>query len=494
MGYPLLIVSNRLPISIAKDDSGGWAIQAASGGLVTALRPILKQYGGSWVGWPGDSGDAPMDELLDTLGGELNCQFHGVDLSPELIEGFYYGFSNETLWPLFHDLLGHAKFDREKWLSYVESNRIFADVLMHAVEKDHLVWVHDYQLVMVGQFLREQGIENKLAYFLHIPFPPPDIFARLPWRTEILRALLAYDLVGFQVQRDLRNFAQCVRQFVPDARVSTHRSLVFIEMPGRRLRAGAFPISIDFREFDSAARSQEVQDTAWYIHESFPDQQIALGVDRLDYTKGIPAKFHAFERALEKYPELRGNLSLIQLVVPSRQDIPEYAAWKEKLDGLVGHINGRFDNRGWAPVHYMYRSISRTELLGYYRASEICLVTPLKDGMNLVCKEYCAASVDDHGALVLSEFAGSAPQMRDGALLVNPHDVDAAADAIHRAFHMSREERRDRMRRLRREVRRNDVFRWVRSFLDQVRPGEHLIAPPAAGPPVLVRPRSTSGN
>ncbi len=484
MSHPMLIVSNRLPIQVGKDAEGGWQIRPGAGGLVTALRPILKQYGGSWVGWPGDCGDAPVDELLGRLGGELNCRFHGVELSPELVEGFYYGFSNETLWPLFHDLLGHAKFDREKWLSYAKSNRIFAEVLHKAVRDDELVWVHDYQLILVGHYLREQGLRNKLAYFLHIPFPPPDIFARLPWRAEILRALLAYDLVGFQVQRDLRNFTQCVRQFVREARTTVQRQIHVIDLPGRRVRAGAFPISIDFREFDSAARSKEVQDTAWYIHENFPEQQLALGVDRLDYTKGIAAKFLAFERALEKYPDLRGKISLIQLVVPSRQDIPEYAAWKEKLDALVGRINGRFDYRGWAPLHYMYRSLSRMELLGYYRASEICLVTSLKDGMNLVAKEYCAASVDDHGALILSEFAGSAPQMREGAIIVNPLDREATADAIYQAFHMSREERRSRMRRLRREVRRNDVFRWVRTFLDQVRAGEEPQAPTPVVSPI----------
>ncbi len=469
MPRPLLIVSNRLPIVVKNKESGGWQVEPGSGGLVTALKPVLRQYGGSWVGWPGEAvEDAPLDELLEKVGGELGCEFHAVNLSADLVEGFYYGFSNETLWPLFHDLLGHAKFEREKWLDYVESNRIFAQVLAESVKPDHIVWVHDYQLIMVGRELREMGFKNSLAYFLHIPFPPPDIFARLPWRAELIDALLDYDLVGFQNARDLRNFSQCVRQFVPEAEVSEGEQYDEITVGRRKVSAGAFPISIDSRDFDQRARQQEVQDRAWYIHENFENQQLMLGVDRLDYTKGIPAKFLAFERALEKYPELREKISLAQIVVPSRQHVPEYQKWKSQLDTTVGRINGRFATRGWTPLHYMFRSVPQSELLGYYRAAEICVVTSLKDGMNLVCKEYVASCVEDEGVMILSEFAGAAPQMHEGSLIVNPHDCDGVADAIYRAFKMPLEERQQRMRGLRKVVFENDVFKWVRSFLDRV--------------------------
>lgn len=468
MSRPLLIVSNRLPIVI-KNEDGEWTIQPGSGGLVTALKPVLRQFGGSWIGWPGNVlEDAPVDQLLGQLGEELGCHFRPVTLSEDLVEGFYYGFSNETLWPLFHDLLGHATFEEDKWNAYVRSNEIFSDVLRENVQPDNIVWVHDYQLILVGKNLRGAGITNPLVYFLHIPFPPPDIFARLPWRKQLLESLLAYDLVGFQSIRDLRNFAQCVRQFVPEARVSAGKVLTKIVLPDRIIDAGAFPISIDFDDFDTRARGEEVQNAAWYIHENFGDQRLILGVDRLDYTKGIPAKFYSIERTLEKYPELIGKISLIQLVVPSRQAVPEYQRWKELLDGLAGRINGRFGVRGWVPIHYMYRSLPQTELLGYYRAAEISLITPLKDGMNLVAKEYCASSVDENGVLILSEFAGSATQMKDGALIVNPHDRGAVADAIYRAYHMPREERLERMRRLRAGIRRQNVFWWVKTFLESV--------------------------
>jgi len=468
MNRPMLIVSNRLPIVVRNEADGNWDVMPASGGLITALRPILAEYGGGWVGWPGTAEGAPLGELLGKLGAELGCQFVPVELSDRLVDGFYYGFSNETLWPLFHDLLGHARFEQDKWLAYEESNRIFAEVVAKTVEPGNVIWVNDYQLILVGEELRKLGVKNPIAWFLHIPFPGPDLFARLPWREQIIRGMLSNDLIGFQTQRDLRNFAACVRQFISDADVDVGRNITTIRTCHGTVRAGAFPISIDSRDFEEKARAQEVQEAAWYIHEDYPNQQMLLGVDRLDYTKGIIAKFRAYERALEKYPDLNRRVTLLQIVIPSRADIPEYGNWKARMDQTVGEINGRFAVGGWMPLHYMYRSVGFTELLGYYRASEVCLVTPLKDGMNLVSKEYCASCVEDNGVLILSEFAGSAIQLRDGALLVNPHDNEAMADAIHRAVNMPAAERQSRMKRLRTGIRRNDVFRWIEGFIGSI--------------------------
>ncbi len=465
---PLLIVSNRLPIVVKEEEDGTWNIRTGSGGLVTAMKPVLQRHGGCWIGWPGDAHGAPIDEMLGSVGDEMGCKFSGVPLSEELIEGYYFGFSNETLWPLFHDLLGHASFDQEKWVFYMDANRRFAESITEEARPDHLIWVHDYQLILVGKYLRELNLGNVLAYFLHIPFPTLDIFARLPWRVEVIRALLAYDTVGFQTGRDLRNFVECVRAFVPESTAEFEGELAYIQLGERRICAGAFPISIDFDYFNDKVQDKESQDSAWYIHENHGANTFCLGIDRLDYTKGIPAKFHAFSRALEKYPDLHGKLSLVQLVIPSRQDIPEYKRWKDRLDRLVGEINGRFARHGWVPVHYMYRSLPQYELMGYYRAAEICLVTPLKDGMNLVAKEYCACSYDDHGALILSEFAGSASQLKDHALIVNPHDLEGVADAIYRASMMPVEERHERMQGLRKNVREQDIFWWVNSFLGAV--------------------------
>lgn len=486
MSQPLFVISNRLPVVVHTNDDGSITIGPASGGLVTALRPVLRAGGGAWAGWLGsDAEGAETRRLLDDVGQQLGCTMHAIHVEQSLVDKFYFGFSNQTLWPLFHDLLGHAHFEQDHWHAYVETNQRFAQQAADHIDDNHLVWVNDYQLIPAGQWLRRLKPRQTLSFFLHIPFPSPDIYARLPWREELLVALLAYDRVGFQTARDMRNFVACVRQFLPGIGVRSHRENPVIEAEGHLLHVGAYPISIDFDEFDGQARTPAVQEATRQIEAHYPNRQILLGVDRLDYTKGLLMKFRAFERALEKYPDLIRRVSLVQIVVPSRADIPEYANWKARMDQMVGEINGRFTTQGWIPLHYQYRSVSMTELLGHYRASQVCLVTPLKDGMNLVCKEYCAACVDDNGVLVLSEFAGAAQQLQSHALMVNPLHREQMADAIYRAFAMPIEERRARMRRLRGSVARHDVLEWVSEFLqrpfDRARAGRNR--PTQAAPP-----------
>jgi trehalose 6-phosphate synthase len=309
------------------------------------------------------------------------------------------------------------------------------------------------------------GVRNRLGFFLHIPFPPLDVFIKLPWRFQILTALLEYDLIGLQTLRDRRNFVQCLRLLVKDAVVKGHGQVTTVRVGERQVRVGAFPIGIDYNEFAQQATIQEVADQAWYLHEDFPERQIILGVDRLDYTKGIPYKLRAFRNALRRYPELKKNVTFVQVVVPSRGDIPQYQELREEIEQLAGQINGQFAESDWTPILYNYRSMNRTELLAYYRTAEIALVTPLKDGMNLVAKEFCASSVEENSVLILSEFAGAAAELQCCALLVNPYDREGVADAIFQAYNMGAEERRTRMRRLRRIVRRHNIYWWVDSFL-----------------------------
>ncbi len=468
----LIVVSNRLPIVVSQEEDQ-WQIKPGSGGLVTALSPVLKQHRGLWIGWPGSGDEAPLDELFDRFSDEQQYQLHGVTLSDEEVEKYYLGFSNKTLWPLFHDLLGHCHFNEENWPCYGAVNRRFAEAIAEVSTPDDFIWVHDYQLALVGSHLRDLGIRQSLAFFLHIPFPAPDLFRRLPWKTELLRGLLDYDLIGFQTLRDRRNFVNSVLAFVPETEVlSRQRYFTLLRYNGRTLKIGHFPISIDFAQFDAAARSPEVTDAAWYLHEHLGGRQLVLGIDRLDYTKGIPERFLAFERALEKYPEIRTNLSLIQVVVPSRIDVAEYQQLKDELEGMAGRINGRFAEPGWVPIHYLYRSLDPVQLFAYYRTSEIALVTPLRDGMNLVAKEYCACSIERKGVLILSEFAGAADRLGKGALLVNPYDIEGTADAIFQAYSMAHEERLRRMGMLRAEIRRNNVYRWVGWFLAETGPHE----------------------
>lgn len=330
---------------------------------------------------------------------------------------------------------------------------------------DDFIWIQDYHLILVGRVLRSMGMDSKLGFFLHTPFPPPEMFIKLPWRSQIIEALLEYDLVGFQTLRDRNNFLHCIEAMLKGHHVDARRQLVTITSRRRETVVGSFPISIDFREFAQQAASKDVANATRQLRNAIPDRKIVLGVDRLDYSKGIPEKLRAFRNALKRFHEIRRKISLIQIVVPSREDIPEYKVLRAEIEGLVSEINGKFTTPGWIPVHYMFRSLPRTELLAYYRAADIALVTPLKDGMNLVSKEYCVARTDKDGVLILSEFAGAASQLHRDSLIVNPYDVEGVADAIVRAYHMSTDERQWRMRRLRKSIAKRDVFWWVSCFL-----------------------------
>ncbi|MGW8161223.1 MAG: alpha,alpha-trehalose-phosphate synthase (UDP-forming) [Desulfobulbales bacterium] len=462
----LIVVSNRLPVVITKENDS-WQIKPGSGGLITALDPILKENKSLWVGWPGAGEEAPVKELLDKFGREQGYKLVGVPLSKEEIEHYYWGFANGTLWPLLHDLLGYCKFNQEDWQTYVAVNKKFAEKIVQLARANDIIWIHDYQLSMVGSFLRKMQLRRPLAYFHHIPFPSLDLLRRLPWKMEYAKALLAFDLLGFQTLRDRKNFVNTVTNLIPSTSViRRQRNYTLLKNDNRIVQVRNVPISIDFNQFNDAAQSQAVKDEAWYLHEQLHERQLILGIDRLDYTKGIPERFLAFERALEKYPGLRNKISLLQVVVPSRTLDPDYQSLKEQLDQMSGSINSRFSHAGWTPIYYIYRSLDKIQLVAHYRASEIALITPLRDGMNLVAKEYCASSVDNNGVLILSEFAGAADQLGEMALLVNPYDIEKTADTIYQAVIMPFEERQQRMQWLRNQVQRNDVHRWLRSFIN----------------------------
>jgi trehalose 6-phosphate synthase/phosphatase len=460
----LIVASNRLPVVVKRGADGNWTLVPGMGGLVTALGPVLQGRGGIWVGWPGSVEPEAVKVLEESR--ETGYTLRPVLLTEQEVHDYYQGFSNEVLWPLFHDLSTRCNFDPKYWPVYEQVNRKFAEAIADVTAEQDFIWVQDYHLLFCAAMLREMGLRNRIGYFLHIPFPPLDLFLKLPWRFQLLQALLQFDLVGFQTPRDRRNFFQCVRAIVPNARVTGGgKSVVTLTAGERELRVGSFPIGIDSESFGREASSAAVTRKVASIREQIPRQQLMLGVDRLDYTKGIPERLRAVGNALERYPELRGNITFIQQVVPSRVKVPEYQTLKGEIERLVGEINGRFTTSGWAPIQYIYRVLSRTELLAHYRTSDIALITPLKDGMNLVAKEYCACSVE-HGVLLLSEFAGSAGQLHKHALMVNPHDIEGVADAIYRAYKMPLKEKQSRMRALRRQVQRQDVFWWVREFLN----------------------------
>jgi trehalose 6-phosphate synthase/phosphatase len=463
----LVVVSNRLPVVVTPQETGQWSAAPGAGGLITALAPVLRDRGGLWIGWPGivEEKSTGLHRVLNQVQRDAGYELEPVLLTDAERDEFYYGFSNEVIWPLFHDMQTLCNFNPAYWRSYEKVNRKFADAIARKTRPGDFIWVHDYHLMSTARYLRDMGVESRLGFFLHIPFPPLDIFIKMPWRFQLLSALLEYDLIGLQTLRDRRNFVQCLRLLVKDAVVRGKGQVITVNTGGRQVRLGVFPIGIDYDEFAKHAASQEVAETAWYLHEDFPERKIVLGVDRLDYTKGIPYKLEAFRNLLTRYPEMRKQVTLVQILVPSRAEIPQYRGLKESIERLVGEINGQFAESDWIPIHYIFRSVSRTELLAYYRSAEMALVTPLKDGMNLVAKEFCASNIEEQSVLILSEFAGAVAQFQRSALLVNPYDVEGMAETVYRAFNMSPVERRKRMKSLRRIVRRKNIYWWVDSFL-----------------------------
>jgi trehalose 6-phosphate synthase len=470
----LIVVSNRLPFALDSTGEDLWTVTPAAGGLVSAVEPVLRERGGIWIGWPGTAGEIPKGPLAEAT---RDCGYKVVPvaLSETERDEFYYGYSNEVIWPLFHDLQNFCSFEPVFWETYKAVNERFANTIADCAQAQDFIWVHDYHLMYVAQALRERGLRAALTFFLHIPFPPYDIFAKLPQQQRLLRALLQFDLLGFQTRRDVRNFLGCVRRVMADAEAEPRRDLQLVRFEKRETGLGHFPIGIDFDSFESEAMSDAVARRSRQLRAAFRDCQLILGVDRLDYSKGIPERLRAFRNALERYPELRGRVVLIQVVVPSRVEIPRYHEFKQRIDRLVGDINGRFSTSNWLPVQYHFRSLDREDLLAHYRGCDIAFITPLKDGMNLVAKEYCACRVDENGVLILSQFAGAAEQLKTGALLVNPYDVEEVADTILKASQMSEAERTARMRRMRRVVRDENVFWWVDSFL---KAGSKLTAQP----------------
>jgi trehalose 6-phosphate synthase/phosphatase len=463
----LIIVSNRLPFALDSAGEDLWTVTPAVGGLVSAVEPVLRERGGTWIGWPGIAGKIPQGPLAEATH-DAGYNVVPVALSETERDEFYYGYSNEVIWPLFHDLQNFCNFEPTYWHAYKQVNERYADAIIRNAQPDDFIWVHDYHLMYVAQTLRDRSTSQNLSaltFFLHIPFPPYDIFAKLPQQRRLLRALLQFDLIGFQTRRDVRNFLQCVRRVMPDAKVLSRGETHVIRFEKRKIRVGHFPIGIDFDSFENGAKCEAVAQRSQQLRASFPDCQLMVGSDRLDYSKGIPERLRAFRNALERYPELRGRVVLIQIVVPSRVKIPRYHEFKGRIDRLVGDINGRFSTSTWIPVQYHFRGLDREDLLAHYRACDIAFLTPLKDGMNLVAKEYCACRVEQDGTLILSQFAGAAEQLKPDALLVNPYDVEQMADTISTAFRMNQADRSARMKRMRRNVRKENVFWWVDSFL-----------------------------
>ena len=488
----LTIVSNRLPIVLQRDKNGGWTIDRGSGGLIQAMNPILERSGGNWIGWPGVVSEEVGNAALPLGSLDVPYRLHPVLLSRSEVDDYYRGFANSIVWPLFHNFPDRCTFDPAFWSAYLRVNEKFADCIASFLDDGRDLWVHDYHLIHLAEMLRSRMKPGRVGFFLHIPFPSLDNFVKIPWRADLLRALLAYDLIGFQSTRDRRHFLDCVQRLMPEVAVEPDDGLATIRLEDRAVRVGAFPIGLDYMQWSERASSDEVEQRVRLLRREIGPYQVLLGIDRLDYTKGIVERFLAFERALERHPALVEKAMLFQLVVPSREKVPEYAALKREIDRSVGRINGRFSTPSWQPIRYLYNSVDAVELTALYRLADVAVVTPLCDGMNLVCKEYVASQVEELGVLILGEMAGAASQLSEAALLVNPYDIDGTADAITRAVEMPEQARRARMSRLRQLVRDTNVFRWAETFLGAMRAPDSLDA--ASQPEYLPHIDAPSGS
>jgi trehalose 6-phosphate synthase len=449
----LVVVSNRLPLRFEPDGpDAGW--HASPGGLVSAVTPVLRRRGGVWIGWAGHFGDVEVPDSYEDIA------LRAVPISAEEYDDFYVGFANRTLWPLYHDAVRAPSFERAWWHAYVSVNHRYAEAAAAAARPGATVWVHDYHLQLVPMMLRALRPDVRIGFFLHTPFPPQELFMQIPWRREIVEGLLGADLVGFQVPGAATNFARLARQLT-GAEGDDDR----LEHDGRVVRVGAFPISIDTAEVVQRATSPNVIERARQIRSDLGDPEfVMLGVDRLDYTKGLQQRVKAVAELFAEGTLSTPKQVMVQVAVPSRGEDTHYKQEREDLERLIGEVNGTYAEVGHAAIHYLHQSFDLDELIALYLAADVMLVTPLRDGMNLVAKEYVAAKVDESGALILSEFAGAAREL-DEAVLVNPHDLDSIKGAIRDVLDLDPIEARVRMRYLRTVVGRRDVHAWARDFL-----------------------------
>ena len=466
------IVSNRLPVSISQNDDD-FELVPSVGGLATGMRSIYKEYGGKWIGWPGIAADEITESETHKIDEKLvdeSCL--AVHLTKEEINLYYEGFSNNVIWPLFHYFAQFIEYNSEYWDAYQKVNQKFADKTLEVLNDGDTIWVHDYQLLLVPEMIKSKKPGVTVGFFLHIPFPSYEVFRILPWRKELIKGMMGADLIGFHTYDYERHFFSSVRRLF-GYEVSFNQ----IHVENRIIMGDALPMGIDYGKFMemSKALMQKTLQQKSELHRELekyflvsPNRKLILSIDRLDYTKGIPNRLRAFEHFLERYPEFRNQVTLIMLVVPSRGEVDQYKLLRSEVDELVGRINGRFGGVNYTPIWYFYRSLPFESLIELYSNSDVALITPVRDGMNLVAKEYIASRVNKTGVIVLSEMAGAAKEMGE-AIIINPNNEPEIAEAIHQALVMPVEEQRERMELLQQRISRYNVFKWAGEFVKAMR-------------------------
>ena len=456
----LVVVSNRVAMPGKS--------MSSRGGLAVALVSALQHNGGIWYGWSGEVKQS--SSKLPELKVHENVTYATIPIEKKAYRDYYIGYANSSLWPLFHCQLHEFGYDREWLKGYLKINRRFAEKLLNMLEPGDIIWVHDYHFIPLCEFLREHDIDLPMGFFLHIPFPPFDILRAIPSYEMLLRQLCKYDLIGFQTQGDLDNFVECVLALQPGRSRNKYLKGNILNVWECQVKLGVYPIGIDVNEVvKMAERGRKSADTKRLISRLIDHRDLIIGIDRLDYSKGLEERLIAYERLLKNYPSYRGKVEYLQIAAPSRTDIPEYAEVRRELNYLAGEINSRFSEYDWVPLHYLNKAFSRATIMGFLSISRIGLVTPVKDGMNLVAKEFVAAQdPDDPGVLILSRFAGAACEMKD-ALIVNPYDIDDIVEALASALSMSLKDRKQNWQKLMKILRGNDVFNWTDAFISDLK-------------------------
>ena len=454
-----IIISNRLPVKIEQENNE-LVYKASEGGLATGLNSVFKQGNNLWVGWPGLAIEKSQEEEVHS--NLIKQHMKPVFLSTEEIEDFYEGFSNETLWPNFHYFNQYTVYKEELWLAYQRVNQKFAEIVSEELEDGDTVWIHDYQLLLLPQLIRAISPNATIGFFLHIPFPSYESFRLLPWRRELLNGMLGADFLGFHTYDDMRHFLSSVNRLA-----GLGNSNGTIKVKNRLIKADALPMGIDYEKYAASAQDPETLARESRYRESIGTVKLILSIDRLDYSKGIPQRLRAFELFLSKYPDFKEKVSLFMVVVPSRDSVSKYKQLKEEIDLLVGRINGQFSKLNWTPIHYFYRSFPLPALSAFYRISDVALVSPMRDGMNLVCKEYVASRLDKKGVLILSEMAGASKELSD-AIIVNPNDIHQLVEAMHKALTMPEALQIESMTSMQKSLKRYNIHAWVKLFMDEL--------------------------
>ena len=469
-----IIISNRLPLQLQIDNNTIKATPSV-GGLATGMKSVHRDSNGVWIGWTGLTEEETPEELVDDVAKAAHdAQCVPVSLTEKDIDGFYYGFSNRTIWPLFHYFMEYTEFEKESYQTYVEVNKKYAEVVLENIEEGDTVWVHDYQLMLLPELIKKERPDVQIGFFLHIPFPSYEVFRTLPWREEILKGLLGSDLIGFHTYDYQRHFLSSV------SRILRHEvSFNEITLKDRIVTVNSYPMGIDYDKFadaaakhDAAKNQSELQRRLDLHIDSTPDAKMILSIDRLDYSKGIANRIRAYEYFLEKYPEFKEKVRLVMLAVPSRSNVPQYQLLKKEVDELVGRINGKFASVSWTPIWYFYRSMPFENLIDLYTTCEVALLTPIRDGMNLVAKEYVATRTDKTGVLILSEMAGAAQEMSE-ALIINPNNFEEIADALKQAMEMPEAEQIKRNKFLQKRLKRYNVEKWADDFMHSLHDTTH---------------------